>query len=74
MARDMFNGECVNQNGFSYLEIRPDQAADDKRPVPPYRNTGSESLGFGMHIADFAIEQDDLLDAVDKQAKAALGK
>jgi hypothetical protein len=74
MARDLFNGQCVFENGFSYLEIRPDQTADDTRPVPPYRTTSSETLGFGLHIADFSIEQDDLLDAVDQQAKAALGK
>jgi hypothetical protein len=72
MARDLFNGQCINKNGFSYLEIWPDQTSDDKRPVPAYRNTGSESLGFGMHIFDFAMEQQDLLDAVDQQAKAAL--
>jgi hypothetical protein len=72
MVRDLFNGDCVNENGFSYLQIRPDQTSDDKRPIPPYRNTLTESLGFGLHVADFSIEQQDLLDAVDLQAKAAL--
>jgi hypothetical protein len=72
LHRDMFSGECKNQNGFSYLEVRPDQASDDKRPVPPYRTTGAESIGFGMHIADYSLERDDLIDAVDQQAKAAL--
>jgi len=68
MARDMFSGNCVSKNGFSYLEVGPDQTADDQRQVPPYRNTPSEALGFGMHIADYNIELDDLIDAVDAQA------
>ncbi|HEX3596729.1 MAG TPA: DUF3089 domain-containing protein [Polyangiaceae bacterium] len=72
MVRDLFSGDCKNQGGFSYLEIRPDQTTDDQRPIPPYRTSGAESVGFGMHIADYSIEQDDLLDAVDQQAKAAL--
>lgn len=72
LHRDMFSGECKNQNGFSYLEVRPDQPSGDKRMVPPYRTTGAESIGFGMHIADYSLERDDLIDAVDQQAKAAL--
>jgi hypothetical protein len=72
LERDLFRGECKNQNGFSYLEVWPDQTSDDKRVVPPYRNTSSEGLGFGMHIYDYAIEMDDLIAAVDKQANAAL--
>lgn len=71
MSRDMFRGTCVNANGLSYLEIAVDQTPDDMRTVPPYRNTASESLGFGLHIADYALEQDDLIDAVSQQAKAA---
>ncbi len=71
LARDMFSGRCVNQNGLSYLEVEPDQTPDDKRPVPPYRTSTSEALGFGTHIADFSLEEDDLIEAVDRQAKAA---
>ena len=69
--RDLFRGTCKNENGFSYLEITTNQSSDDKRPVPPYRTTSSETLGFGMHIFDYAIEMDDLVDTVDQQAKAA---
>ncbi|HEX3595711.1 MAG TPA: hypothetical protein VHU80_11425, partial [Polyangiaceae bacterium] len=69
--RDLFHGACKNENGFSYLEIATKQSSDDKRPVPPYRTTSSEALGFGMHIVDYAIELDDLIDTVDQQAKAA---
>jgi hypothetical protein len=72
LHRDMFSGECKNENGFSYLEVRPDPASDDKRKVPPYRTTGAESIGFGMHIADYSLERDDLIDAVEQQSKAAL--
>jgi hypothetical protein len=72
LHRDFFSGECKNESGFSYLEVRPDPASDDKRKVPPYRTTGAESIGFGMHIADYSLARDDLVDAVEKQAKAAL--
>lgn len=72
LERDLFHGECKNENGFSYLEVRPNQTSDDKRVIPPYRNTSSEGLGFGMHIYDYAIEMDDLIDTVDQQAQAAL--
>ena len=61
----------MNANGLSYLEISVDQTPDDMRAVPPYRNMASESLGFGLHIVDYALEQDDLIDAVSQQAKAA---
>jgi len=74
MLRDVFKGQCVNQNGLSYLEISVNQSADDTRPVYAYRNSGSEALGFGMHVIDYAIEMEDLLKAVDLQAKAALGR
>ncbi|HEX4337954.1 MAG TPA: DUF3089 domain-containing protein [Polyangiaceae bacterium] len=73
MVRDMFTGACKNENGFSYLEIDTDQTSDDKRPIPPYRTSGAEGIGFGMHIEDYSIEQDDLLDTVSQQAKAVLG-
>ncbi|HVW28458.1 MAG TPA: DUF3089 domain-containing protein [Polyangiaceae bacterium] len=72
MERDLFSGSCKYENGLSYLEISPNQTSDDKRPVPAYRNTSSEGLGFGMHIFDYAIEMDDLINAVDQQAKAAM--
>ena len=64
--------QCDLERSIVESRDRPDQAADDKRAVPPYRTTSSEALGFGMHIEDYAIEQDDLIDAVDQQAKAAL--
>jgi hypothetical protein len=72
LERDLFHGTCKNENGLSYLEITPNQSSDDKRVVPPYRNTSSEGLGFGMHIYDYAIEMDDLIETVNQQAKAAL--
>jgi hypothetical protein len=71
LYRDFFTGACVDKNGVSYLEVNPDPATDDQRTVPPYRTSLVEGLGLGAHIYDFAFEQDDLITAVDKQAKAA---
>lgn len=73
MDRDLFRGTCVSAGGFTYLQIVVDQTADDKRTVTGYRNTASEAIGFGMHIFDYSIELEDLISAVDLQAKAALG-
>lgn len=69
---DVFHGECVRSNGFHYFEVSVAMAAGDKRSVAPYRNTLTESIGFGLHVADYNLFLDDLIDAVDLQAAAAL--
>jgi pimeloyl-ACP methyl ester carboxylesterase len=70
LVRDLFSGECVHRDGLSYLEISVDQAADDARAVPAYRYSLQEQLGIGMHTGDFSVPEDDLIDAVEQQAKA----
>jgi len=69
---DVFHGECVRSNGFHYFEVSIATAAGDKRAVAPYRNTVTESLGFGLHVADYNLFLDDLIDGVKLQADAAL--
>jgi hypothetical protein len=71
LYRDTFAGACVHSNGFTYLEISLELAPGDRRAVPPYRNTIVESLGFGLHLVDFNLPLDDLIDAVAMQAAAA---
>jgi hypothetical protein len=71
LYRDFFTGACVEKNGVNYLEVNPDPAADDQRTIPPYRTSLVEGLGLGAHIYDYAFEEDDLIAAVDMQAKAA---
>jgi hypothetical protein len=72
LYRDFFSASCVYNAGAHYLEVSVDEAADDQRPVPPYRSSVTEAIGFGLHVADFNIPQDDLIEIVSLQADAAL--
>lgn len=69
---DVFHGECVRSNGYRYFEVSVGAAAGDKRSIAPYRNTLTESIGFGLHVADYNLFLDDLIDGVKLQADAAL--
>jgi hypothetical protein len=74
LYRDVFSGTCQNKDGFNYLEVSLEWADSDPRPKPPYRNSGSEAIGFGMHVVDYAFALDDLISAVRMQGDAALKK
>jgi hypothetical protein len=69
--RNVFSGACKTLNGYDVLEITLDWPSNDPRPTPPYRNIATEFVGFGLHIRDYALVLDDLLDAVRMQAAAA---
>ncbi len=69
---EVFRGECVRKNGFHYLEVSVGTDSTDKRTVAPYRNTITESIGFGLHVTDYNLFLDDLIEAVKLQADAAL--
>ncbi len=71
--RDVFRGECKNVDGASYLEISEELPDGDKRPPPPYRFSLIESA-LGLHVYDYNLELDDLLELVQLQADAAAGK
>jgi hypothetical protein len=71
--RDVFRGECKNVNGASYLEISLEQPTGDQRPPPPYRFPAIEGA-LGLHLYDYNLELDDLLEMVRLQAAAAAGK
>ena len=70
LYRDLFRSECVNQNGFSYLELSVDQTADDLRKVPSYRNLRLEGTGWGLHLVDYNPAVEDLIDLVTQQYAA----
>lgn len=70
LYRDLFRGECKNENGFSYLEVSLEMEADDPRPPPPYRFAMIEAA-LGLHLMDYNIELGDLLAAVKLQIQAA---
>jgi len=68
--RDVLRGECKNENGYSWLEISLEMPEDDPRPPPPYRSPAIEPA-LGLHLVDYNLELDDLIEAVRLQAKAA---
>jgi pimeloyl-ACP methyl ester carboxylesterase len=68
LYRNFFKGTCVNRDGYSYLEIAINKAEGDVRQDPPYRNLTLESTGWGMHLVDYNLELDDLIEAVRLQA------
>ncbi|MBN1654409.1 MAG: DUF3089 domain-containing protein [Deltaproteobacteria bacterium] len=70
LYRDIIRGECVQKNGFSYLEISVEQSEDDTREPPGYRTTLVEGIGMGLHLVDYNLPLDDLVDTVIKQAEA----
>ena len=72
LYRNVLQGSCVKKNGYSYLEVTLLEQPGDPRGTPPYKNSASEALGFGLHVADYNIALDDLIDAVTQQAAAAL--
>lgn len=65
--RNVLRGECKQKDGYSYLEISLHMAEDDKRPEPPYRKPAIEAA-LGLHLVDYSVELDDLIDAVQLQA------
>jgi hypothetical protein len=69
--RDLFKGECVEKDGATYLELTMEPSGDMDARTPPWRNTAVEGIGFGLHLVDFHIPLDDLIDAVQMQAAAA---
>jgi hypothetical protein len=71
LYRDFFQGDCVTAGSHTYLEISLVGAAMDQRQAPAYRNMAVESIGFGLHIVDYNIPLDDLIDVVEQQAGGA---
>jgi hypothetical protein len=72
LYRDMFQGNCVVKNGYSYLEITFLGQSSDPRGTPPYQNSGAESIGFGLHLVDYNLPLEELLGVVKQQAAIAV--
>jgi hypothetical protein len=72
LYRDVFSGQCKSANGASYLEITLEMAKDDPRPPFPYHFSAIEGA-LGLHLVDYALELDDLIEAVRLQGAAATG-
>lgn len=68
LYRNLFQGECKQRDGLSYMEISV--AAGDTRTLPAYRNMTLEGVGFGMHLVDYDMPLDDMIQLVKRQATA----
>jgi hypothetical protein len=68
----VFQGSCVVNNGYSYLQVTLLESAGDPRGEPPYKNTAAEAAGFGLHLVDYNLPLEDLIDMVTQQAAAAM--
>jgi hypothetical protein len=68
--RDLFKGECTLKDGYHYLQISAEPAAGDTRELPTYRNQLVEGIGFGLHLVDYNLPLDDLIETVRLQAAA----
>lgn len=71
LYRDLFKGACVERDGVSYLEITFEPASATDARTPPWRNTLVEGIGFGLHLVDYQIPLEDLIDVVQQQAATA---
>ena len=66
--------ECVlDANGTSYLEIRIQADPDDPR-ADDYPGEFLGGIGWGLHLADVALAQQDLVDLAGRQGHAWLSR
>ncbi len=63
-------GECVQQNGFSYLDVtlHPDPAGSRVNDIP-----GDLTPEWGLHLVDVNLVMGDIVDMVGRQAAAYQG-
>jgi hypothetical protein len=72
LYRNVFQGQCKKSGAFTYLESTLVEPASDPRGVPPYLSAGATSLGFGLHLVDWALPMRDLIDDVTQQVAVAV--
>lgn len=72
--RNYFKGRCVQEGAFSYLRLSINKLAGDTRQAPPYRNPRLEGTGWGLHLVDFGVAIEDLIQAVSLQAAKKLAE
>jgi hypothetical protein len=71
LFRNAFQGQCVDQNGVSYLQITNLVKPGDPRGEPPYQSVSAASLGFGLHLVDWNLPMQELITTVSRQAASA---
>ena len=72
LYREPFKANASTTNGVSYLQITDLVKPGDPRGKPPYISTSAESLGFGLHLVDWNLPMQDLIDIVAQQAAKAV--
>jgi hypothetical protein len=73
----LLQGECVQKGGFSYLEIHVNADAKDARTddiVGDLISNGEVNQSWGLHLIDTSLTMGNLVEIVNRQAKAYLNK
>ncbi len=68
LYRDLFVGDCVKREEFSHLEAH---IVEGDPRAPPYRSALLEGIGFGLHLVDYNIALEDLIEATSLQIEAS---
>lgn len=72
----MLSGECVEKDGFSYLEVTVNSSPDDNRiddiTGDVLNADGSVNAGWGLHVIDVNLAMGDLVTIVGRQARSYL--
>jgi pimeloyl-ACP methyl ester carboxylesterase len=73
----LLSGQCVQKNGFSYLEVHVNAVASDPRAddiVGDVVQNGQVNAAWGLHLIDANLAMGNLVDIVGAEAKAYLAK
>jgi hypothetical protein len=74
----LLTGQCVDKNGFSYLEVHVNAVPADPRTDTIEGDVvgadGKISEDWGLHLIDANLVMGDLVDVVGAESKAWLAK
>jgi hypothetical protein len=77
-APGLLSAQCVDKNGFSYLEVHVNAAPGDPRTDTIEGDVvgadGKISEDWGLHLIDANLEMGNLVDVVGQESKAYLAK
>lgn len=68
----LLNGECVEKNGFNYLEVSLNADPKDPRAddiIGDLYSNGELNASWGLHLIDMSLVMGDLVKVVERQAK-----
>jgi hypothetical protein len=69
---DFYAGRCAaGPDGYRYLAVSVSGAPGDTRTNPVDFDAAAMKSGLGLHVLDFQIPQDDLIDVVRRAAQTA---